>query len=452
MKEQIGKVVIDYKNYPGQDLYSDGKVEDELLEISKSYKEAELNGVIAERNSWPVLYHFSHVRENIVNWLPIKSEETVLEIGSGCGAITGALAKKAKKVTCIELSKKRSLINAYRHQQEDNIEILLGNFQDVVNDITETFDYITLIGVFEYSQGYIQTEQPYVDMLKKISPLLKPNGKLIIAIENRFGLKYWAGCTEDHVGKYFEGLEDYPDTDGVRTFSKKELERIICEAGGFSYEMYYPYPDYKFPMTIYSDRRLPVLGELRETRYNFDRERVTLFDETRVYDSLISNELYQEFSNSFLVVLTKEEQLTGYDTAYVKFSNERAAEFSLRTEIRVDQKQKKRVFKLGETSQKHILHILDCYEKLSDLYGKTRIRLNKCVPCQDGIELEYIQGTTLEEVLDSYIEKKQYEKVWDMMKSYLDTLSSVATNSFVTLNLDCVGAVSCLDDVFIANL
>lgn len=97
MKENIGNVVIDYKFYPGQDLYSDGKVEEELLEISKNYKESELNQVIAERNSWPVLYHFSHVRENIVNWLPIKADETVLEIGSGCGAITGALAKKSKK-------------------------------------------------------------------------------------------------------------------------------------------------------------------------------------------------------------------------------------------------------------------------------------------------------------------------------------------------------------------
>lgn len=77
------------------------------------------------------------------------------------------------------------------------------------------------------------------------------------AVENRLGLKYWAGCTEDHVGKYFEGLENYPDTRSVRTFSRKELSDIIDQAGEFKTTFYYPYPDYKFPMTIYSDKRLP---------------------------------------------------------------------------------------------------------------------------------------------------------------------------------------------------
>ena len=43
---------------------------------------------------------FSHVRENILSWLPFTGKENVLEIGSGCGAITGALCKKAEKVTC----------------------------------------------------------------------------------------------------------------------------------------------------------------------------------------------------------------------------------------------------------------------------------------------------------------------------------------------------------------
>ena len=116
MKKKIGQVILDDRFYPGKDLYSDGAVEDELLEIAEKYPEEELNRVIAERKSWPVLYHFSHVRENILSWLPFTGEESVLEIGSGCGAVTGALCARAKKVTCIELSRKRSMINAKRHK------------------------------------------------------------------------------------------------------------------------------------------------------------------------------------------------------------------------------------------------------------------------------------------------------------------------------------------------
>ena len=87
MQEKIGKVTLDYEFYPGRDLYSDGPVEEELLEIAKNYKEEELNQVIAKKNSWPILYHFSHIRQNILEWLPITKQDKVLEIGSGCGTI-----------------------------------------------------------------------------------------------------------------------------------------------------------------------------------------------------------------------------------------------------------------------------------------------------------------------------------------------------------------------------
>ena len=121
MQEKIGKVTLDYEFYPGRDLYSDGPVEEELLEIAKNYKEEELNQVIAKKNSWPILYHFSHIRQNILEWLPITKQDKVLEIGSGCGPITGVLARKAKSVDCIDLSKMRSTINAYRNRECDNV-------------------------------------------------------------------------------------------------------------------------------------------------------------------------------------------------------------------------------------------------------------------------------------------------------------------------------------------
>lgn len=303
--EKIGSVELDYTYYAGKDLYSDGEVENQLLEIAKNYPEDQLNQVIARSNSWPVLYHFSAIRHNIVEWLPISKEDKVLEIGSGCGAITGALAKKAKEVRCIELSKKRSHINAYRNQKFDNVKITVGNFQEIEKNLEEKFQYITLIGVFEYAAGYIQGEKPYTGMLKSIKEHLAENGKIIVAIENRLGLKYWAGCKEDHVGKYFEGLEGYSETKGIRTFSRMEWEKMIEEAG-LKGEFYYPYPDYKFPLSIYSDSYLPNRGELNMNLLNFDRERIELFDENKVFDTLIEEGLFPLYSNSYLIVLERK--------------------------------------------------------------------------------------------------------------------------------------------------
>ena len=240
MGETIGKVFLDTTYYPGQDLYSDGAIEDEMLAIARDCAPEEFNSVIRDRESWPILYHFSHIRENILSWLPFTGEEKVLEIGAGCGAVTGALCKKAKEVTSIDLSMKRSKINAYRHRDQENLKILVGNFQEIEKNLTEKYDYITLIGVFEYGEAYIQSETPYVDFLKIIATHLKPDGKIVLAIENRLGLKYWAGCTEDHFGTLFEGLEGYPRTSGVKTFTKKEFGKILKEAGDLKAAWYYP--------------------------------------------------------------------------------------------------------------------------------------------------------------------------------------------------------------------
>ena len=431
MEEKIGRVTLDLSLYPGKDLYSDGPVEEELLQIAKNHKEEELNQVIGEKASWPVLYHFSHIRQNILEWLPINKEHKVLEIGSGCGAITGILAKKAGEVTCIELSKMRSTINAFRNRDWENVRILVGNFQDIEEKLTETYDYITLIGVFEYSEGYIGTEEPYVEMIRRISRHLKPGGKLVIAIENRLGLKYWAGCTEDHVGKYFEGLEGYPKTRGVKTFSRKELSDILAQAGDFRMDFYYPYPDYKFPLTIYSDGRLPKKGDLTDNFCNYDRVRMQLFDEPKVYDSLVDAGLFPEFSNSFLVIVEKNQGLSTErektpKLLYTKYSNERSRSFDVRTDIlKEGETFFVRKLPLYEEGKEHVENISRWYSLLEKEYEKAGLSLNRCEKDGEGVRLEYVQGRTLEEYLDDLLEKGETEKAAECLSRYLEQVRGI---------------------------
>lgn len=303
MIKKIGNVTLNYDFYSGTDLYSDGPVEDELLEIVKTTPKDEYSLVINEKKSWPILYHLSYYRENIINWMPIGKDESVLEVGSGCGALTGILAEMAKDVTCIELSEKRSLINAYRNKDKDNIEIIIGNFQDIEKTIDKKYDYITLIGVLEYGALYIDADNPHVEFLKCLKKHLKPNGKVVIAIENKLGMKYWAGCKEDHLGTYFSSLEGYQSYASVKTFSRRELGSMIKQAGYNKKLFYYPYPDYKFPVSIYSEKYLPKSGELYRNMRNFDNDRLCLFDETKVFNSIIEAELFEELSNSFLLIV-----------------------------------------------------------------------------------------------------------------------------------------------------
>ena len=188
--EKIGNVTLNKTFYSGTDTYSDGEIEDRLLDIvQKGGRE----DVLLDETDWALLYHLSPIRENLLEWYDFGEGRSLLEIGAGCGAVTGLFCRKLDRVVAVDLSLKRSTINATRNQEYDNLEIMVGNFQDI--EITEKFDYVTLIGVLEYSIYYINSPDPFADMLRKARSYLKPGGKLIIAIENKYGIKYWAGAT-----------------------------------------------------------------------------------------------------------------------------------------------------------------------------------------------------------------------------------------------------------------
>ena len=290
------KLNLDF--YSGKDYYSDGDIENVLLGMVQNH--TNYDDILANDSRWPILYHLSPIRQNIINWYPFKSNATCLEIGGGCGAITGALCQSLEQVTVVELSKRRSTINWERHKHHTNLEIIVGNLNDIT--FNEKFDYITLNGVLEYAGSFTDTDKPYKDFLKQIKQYLKPDGKLIIAIENRYGLKYFAGEKEDHTGKEFDGLTGYIDNDNVRTFGKQELEQLLLESGYPTQEFYYPHPDYKMPMEIYTQDWLPNIDSLLSKAPNFDNERYELFDETETFKGIIENKQYEFFANSFLVI------------------------------------------------------------------------------------------------------------------------------------------------------
>lgn len=284
--------------YNGEDYYSDGEIENELLEIVKSYPNYE--EVLANDSRWPILYHLSPIRQNIINWYPFKENASCLEIGGGCGAITGALCDSLSEVKVVELSKRRASINFERHKAYNNLEIIVANLNDIKFD--QKFDYITLNGVLEYAGSFTKTDEPYKDFLKQIKKYLKPDGKLIIAIENRYGMKYFSGSKEDHTAKEYDGITGYINNDTVRTFGKTELENLLKDSGYPTQEFYYPHPDYKMPMEIYSADWLPSIDSLLSQAPNFDYKKYELFNETHAFQGIIENNQFEFFANSFLVI------------------------------------------------------------------------------------------------------------------------------------------------------
>lgn len=239
----------------------------------------------------------------------------------------------------------------------------MGNFSDI--EIEEKFDIITLIGVLEYAELYIKSESPYKDFIKRIMQYLKPSGRLLIAIENKMGLKYLNGANEDHIGKAFSGVNDYVLDSKIRTFSKNEIVDLLASVDVHSINFYYPMPDYKLPEVIYSDEHLPLAGDLRYFRCNYDSVRMYLYNEAIVSDQLCKDNIFDYFANSFLVEVNSKRE----GMMYAKYSRDRREEYRVKT-VEEMTAEEKIVTKeaINEKSVEHIYSFVDKGKKLSKEY------------------------------------------------------------------------------------
>lgn len=299
--EYIGNVKIDLQYYNGSDLYNEGdEAENLVLETLK--QGIEPFKILSENDKWAVLYQLSPTRKNIVSVMNISKSDSVLEIGAGMGAVSGALAELAGSLDCIDLSKRRSYANAYRNRDCNNLNIYIGNFEDI--KLTKRYDVVVIIGVLEYAGSFINSEKPYDRFLEYIHNYLNENGKIYMAIENRFGMKYFAGCAEDHLGKPFVGIEGY-DNNKVQTFSYSEICSLLNKYFKDLY-FYYPFPDYKMPSVIYSQDYLPNETANLKTFKNYDSDRLIILDEEKVYKHISTKEDWTMFSNSFLIEALKK--------------------------------------------------------------------------------------------------------------------------------------------------
>ncbi len=208
-------------------------------------------------------------------------------------------------------------------------------------------------------------------------------------------LKGWKVIRRQKVSKLFQ----------EKSLSKSFPMPVICRQNGIIHS------SYKLPMTVYSDRRLPLKGELNRLETNYDRLRLQLFQESSVYDTLLANEMYPDFANSFLLLISKEKMETS--TVYAKFSNEQAPEFSIITEICENNKNEKIVRKVPTDirAEAHIKTLPKIEEELSGFYGGEGLKLNACRTEADGAVLEYLDGETLEARLDSLLEQGKLEEL-----------------------------------------
>ena len=118
----------------------------------------------------------------------------MLEFGADSGELTGGFAGKAAEVICLEENFSRCKLLATRHQDVDNLVVYAGDLWKNLEQIEGNFDWIIAPGIVSEAQRYFAGENPQVQALKILKKRLHPKGHLVLAVDNRFGMKYWARC------------------------------------------------------------------------------------------------------------------------------------------------------------------------------------------------------------------------------------------------------------------
>lgn len=325
----------------------------------------------------------------------------MLEIGCGCGALTGTLLNKSAHVEAVEISPRRAQICALRNRDEKNLTIHVGNLNAMTFD--KKFDFVILVGVLEYAARFTHTKNPYEDFLSKCKSFLKPNGSLVLAIENRLGLEYLSGKLEDHTGIFFDGITDYPASPGVKTFSRLELKNMLTSCGLVAQKFFYPYPDYKFPVVIHSDEMLPTATELARFPDNFyDTDRAELFPLARALPTIIKSGLYSELANSFLIVAQENPRAQKIFPLKVFTNNStRKLKYQLRTEIyRAETAVGLLIKKIARNppARPHLKTMVENCKILSEIYGARHVA-QMTLTDDDTAEMEFVAGTIFEDYL-----------------------------------------------------
>ena len=393
-------------------IYNNEELKDDILNILDENQE--LYSALNDYNSYEYHYCLSYLRENLFLWYPFKNNANLLEIGAGCGQLTNLFCNKLDKVVSVENDDELHAIISKRCTA-DNLTILKNDFAQIETD--EKFDYIVLCDIFEYGKHFFNTQNSYPDYLKYLKGFLKEDGVILIAISNRLGLKYFSGFKEEHVDKYFIGVDGFPNIDYVQTFSKPELENIIEQAGFSNYRFYYPYPDHHFPDVICTDEFVNKIPYGRAPVY-YD-QRSVFFREHKFNQTLANDNLSQYFSNSFLVeIKNNDNKIETEDIKYIKLNNNRAEKFRTITVIHDDNGMlnvtKSPISPLSKN------HVRNMHDAVNYDFGKIKFLDNTF----DGENFTYpfIERETLENHLIDAIIANDEEKFYDWMESFYDAL------------------------------
>ena len=320
--------------------------------------------------------NLSEFKKNIISWYPIKEKSTILQIGEN-QEIYNELKSKSNNIAVIE-----------------NIDEF---------EMQAKFDYVAIIGNFEK----IDSEEKIVRLLRFAKDVLARDGKILLAMKNKFGMKYWTGEKFDSNLKAYETIET--SKENVLSYTKI---KSILDSLKLKYKFYYPLPDYKLTNVIYTDEFMPNNDSIDSRVLTYcENGEILSFSEREAYKQLIENDekLFPFFSNSYFIEISEKNNFE--DIKYVSYSVTRNKEYRIKTIIRKDQVNK---YASDEESKNHIENIGKNIEILKEAGLEVLDKLEK-----NEIVSKYLkEAKSFDKVLMEIYENQGFEKTIEKIKEF----------------------------------
>lgn len=115
---------------------------------------------------------------------------------------------------------------------------------------------------------------------------------------------------------------------------------------------------------------------------------------------------------------------------YSRFSNERAPEFNICTQIIEDGDGNKRIRKRAYQKEgaEHIRNIYKAYQRFEKMYQDSIFKANRCKETNQGLGFEFLDGKNLEDILDGCIGQGEYTKAKELIAQYVEELRKIHTD------------------------
>lgn len=229
--------------------------------------------------------------KGLVKWYPFGDGKRALYLTGDTGldhAVEEALRESGLSVDCVGVDGQGSMENR-------------GGTESLHPG---GYDYVVITMALEQTKDMEEA----AGILQKARRLLQADGRLLIGVNNRLGIRYFCGDKDPYTGRNFDGIEDYVRADvsvfdrrAGRSYAKDQIVRMLREAGFSRYRFYSVFPVLERPQILFAEDFTP--GEQLDIRIfpQYDCADTVFLEEEMLYDTLLRNGMFHPMANAFFV-------------------------------------------------------------------------------------------------------------------------------------------------------